>query len=110
MDGPLQGSIPRPPWPFIVGCSRSGTTLLRAILDSHPDLAVPPECLFIPGFARSQGGRPIRSRRFLKELYGHDHFPRWGVDRRDLRDRLAALGRPSLPDAIRAVYASLRDS
>jgi hypothetical protein len=37
-------------WPaFIVGCYRSGTTLLRYILDAHPRLACPPESKFIPG-------------------------------------------------------------
>jgi hypothetical protein len=34
------------PFPFVVGCNRSGTTLLRAMLDAHPDLAVPPEAYF----------------------------------------------------------------
>src|SRR5262245_23713200 len=28
---------------FIVGCSRSGTTLLQVLIDAHPRLAVPPE-------------------------------------------------------------------
>ncbi|MGH2962645.1 MAG: sulfotransferase, partial [Solirubrobacterales bacterium] len=32
----------RPPVPFIVGVGRSGTTLLRLMLDAHPDLAIPP--------------------------------------------------------------------
>lgn len=34
---------------FIVGVPRSGTTLLRVILDSHPNLAVGPECPWIGG-------------------------------------------------------------
>lgn len=34
---------------FIVGVPRSGTTLLRVILDSHPNLAVGPECPWIAG-------------------------------------------------------------
>lgn len=37
-------------WPvFLVGCHRSGTTLLRYILDAHPRLACPPESKFIAG-------------------------------------------------------------
>jgi hypothetical protein len=35
------------PFPFLVGSGRSGTTLTRAMLDSHPDVAVPPETYFI---------------------------------------------------------------
>lgn len=37
----------RPPMPFIVGSPRSGTTLLRLMLDAHPLLAIPPETGFI---------------------------------------------------------------
>ncbi|HSD76837.1 MAG TPA: sulfotransferase [Solirubrobacteraceae bacterium] len=32
---------------FIGGCRRSGTTLLRSMLDNHPDLAVPAETNFV---------------------------------------------------------------
>jgi hypothetical protein len=32
---------------FVVGCERSGTTLVRLMLDSHPHLAVPPESHFV---------------------------------------------------------------
>lgn len=32
---------------FLIGCHRSGTTLLRFILDAHPSLACPPESKFI---------------------------------------------------------------
>jgi protein-tyrosine sulfotransferase len=32
---------------FVVGCHRSGTSLLRRILDSHPSIACPPESKFL---------------------------------------------------------------
>ncbi len=32
--------------PFVVGVGRSGTTLLRMMLDAHPELAIPPETHF----------------------------------------------------------------
>ena len=32
---------------FIFGCQRSGTTLLRYLLDSHSKIACPPETKFI---------------------------------------------------------------
>src|ERR687887_297180 len=32
---------------FIVGCHRSGTTLLRLVLDSHPDVSCGPETRFL---------------------------------------------------------------
>lgn len=31
------------PFPLVVGCPRSGTTLVRSFLDSHPDMAIPGE-------------------------------------------------------------------
>ena len=40
-----------PPMPVIVGVPRSGTTLLRIMLDAHPDLAIPPETGFLPQLA-----------------------------------------------------------
>jgi hypothetical protein len=38
----------RNPYVFIVGCPRSGTTLLRRMLDAHPQLAITPETHWIP--------------------------------------------------------------
>ncbi|MDZ7628381.1 MAG: sulfotransferase [Parvularculaceae bacterium] len=37
-----------PPAPFIVGVGRSGTTLLRMMLDAHSQLAIPPETHWLP--------------------------------------------------------------
>lgn len=36
------------PAPFVVGVGRSGTTLLRLMLDAHHDLAIPAETHFLP--------------------------------------------------------------
>src|SRR3954468_24714748 len=38
----------RVPSPFVVGVPRSGTTLLRLMLDAHPELTIPPETHFVP--------------------------------------------------------------
>ncbi len=40
---------------FIVGCPRSGTTLLRDLLRSHPRVTIPRESHFIPRFYRAYG-------------------------------------------------------
>ncbi len=45
--GRIEPSLP--PFPVIVGVPRSGTTLLRMMLDSHSDLAIPPETGFLLG-------------------------------------------------------------
>src|SRR6266576_845787 len=54
----------RVPAPFVVGIARSGTTLLRLMLDAHRELTIPPETHFLPRlfthFDRwaEQGGKP----------------------------------------------------
>jgi hypothetical protein len=51
--------------PVIVGAPRSGTTLLRFMLDAHPAMAIPPETGFLPlvKVLRSSDGR-LRERFF----------------------------------------------
>lgn len=45
--------VDAPPAPiFIVGCQRSGTTLLRLILDSHPNVSCGPETRFLADMSR----------------------------------------------------------
>jgi hypothetical protein len=39
---------------FIVGCPRSGTTLLQQMLDAHPDIAIAPETHFVRNFYLKQ--------------------------------------------------------
>ena len=52
-----------PPVPFIVGVTRSGTTLLRLMLDAHPDLAIPPETHFVPQLIKTtrKSGHHLRA-------------------------------------------------
>ena len=64
----MASSQGRPPFPFFVGCGRSGTTLLRAMFDSHSQMAVPPESWFVTAMAR-------RRRRYVRaDRLDHDRF------------------------------------
>lgn len=47
-----------PPF-FIVGCARSGTTLLRAMLHNHPLIAIPVESLFMIDYLRASESVPL---------------------------------------------------
>ncbi len=40
---------------FIVGCHRSGTTLLRIIMDSNPHISCGPETRFLADLAKITG-------------------------------------------------------
>jgi len=48
-SSPDASSSPVLPPIFVVGCPRSGTTLLRVILDSHPSISCGPESRFLWG-------------------------------------------------------------
>jgi hypothetical protein len=44
------------PYVFIVGCPRSGTTLLRRLVDAHPQIAIIHQSRFIPYFFERRRG------------------------------------------------------
>ncbi len=61
---------------FIVGCGRSGTTLLRSMLNSHKDIAIPLESLFIIDYLKSE--KPIQ---ILKKLILDEYeIKEWGIE------------------------------
>lgn len=90
--------------PFIVGTRRSGTTLLRLMLDAHPDLAIPPQTHFIPLVAeRCKTASDPRSA-FLETLATHPRWPNFHLDRHVLDDRVAAIDPFDVGEALRAFY------
>jgi hypothetical protein len=64
------------PYIFIVGCPRSGTTLLQRIVDAHPDIAVVFETHSIPRWLEKRRGD--YNLEYLRESYGlaTDHMRR----------------------------------
>src|SRR3954468_11945117 len=66
------------PMPFIVGAPRSGTTMLRLMLDAQPELAIPPETGFlqIVPELRGWGGAP-RGRCFRAVSTFPANAPAW---------------------------------
>ena len=49
---------------FIIGCPRSGTTLLRLILDSHPNISCGPETQFLEDLETIVGKHWVRVERY----------------------------------------------
>jgi hypothetical protein len=66
---------------FIVGNDRSGTTMLRLILDRGPDVAIPPESMFLTDLAdrRADGGprSPEVVRALVNEVWRHPKVRLW---------------------------------
>jgi sulfotransferase family protein len=84
------------PCVFIVGCSRSGTTLLRRILDAHPELAIAPETTWIPRFYRERRGIDEYgrvSRVTVEAVVTHPRFEKLRLD----PDYVAALADGGVP-------------
>lgn len=70
---------------FILGIQRSGTTLLRLLLNSHSKIDIPPEADFWVPFVDKYGRDPSRSllekekRRILSRIEKHRYFSEWRV-------------------------------
>jgi hypothetical protein len=96
-------------FPFFVGCGRSGTTLFRAIFDSHPNLAIPGESHFIvhlaPNRRRYETETGFDVEAFLADLLPHPRFRLWGLAEQEVRTALREDPPSTLADAIRAVFA-----
>ena len=94
-----------PPFPFLVGCGRSGTTLLRAMCDSHPDLTVPPESHFVVPLAGS-AGHPFNPAVFLDQLYAQERFRLWELDRAEVEAAFRRSPPTGYAGAVRAVFGA----
>ena len=66
------------PMPIIVGSPRSGTTLLRFMLDSHSQLAIPPETAFLSLGAKIKGkGNKLKKNFFQRLVNFPNNAPNW---------------------------------
>jgi len=65
---------------FVVGNDRSGTTMLRLVLDRGPDLAVPPESMFLTDFAdvfERGGPAPGEEQALVQQVWEHPKVLLW---------------------------------
>ena len=93
-----------PPAPFIVGVGRSGTTLLRLMLDAHPELTIPPETHFAPELIKAAGRRRASADGLADIVVAQRQWGDFGLDDAALRGRFAALDRVDAASALRAFY------
>jgi hypothetical protein len=91
------------PAPFVVGVPRSGTTLLRLLLDAHPDLAIPSET----GFGLVLAERPMGYATPGELLDRLVELPTWqnlDFSRDELARLLAELPSWDAAEALRTFY------
>ncbi len=97
----------RTPAPFVVGLTRSGTTLLRMMLDAHPELAVPPETHFVPALIKAASDDAVDGEALLAACTSHRTWGDFAISEQALGERFAALdpGKPGVGGAaVRAFF------
>jgi len=104
-------SFTKPPF-FIVGCPRSGTTLLQVLLDQHPDIAIPPESFFFERFApvlSAYGNltEPAERLRLAHDVLRDERIIDWhlDLDAAALCERADGPGARGLIEALFQAYA-----
>ena len=83
------------PYLFIVGCPRSGTTLLRRMVDAHPQIAMTRETHWIPRIQEQRIGLTedgLVTSELLAHLLDDWRFRRMEVDLARLRRAVASSG------------------
>ena len=91
---------------FVLGVSRSGTTMLRVILDRSPGIAIPDETFFIPQLAHRHRG-VVDPAELLEDVRRLPRLAAWEVPLDDIASRL----RPGMTigealDAVFQAYAA----
>jgi LPS sulfotransferase NodH len=91
---------------FVLGVSRSGTTMLRVMLDRSAGISIPDETFFIPQLAHRHRGI-VDPAELLDDLRRLPRLAAWGVPAADFADRL----RPGMTageslDAVFSAYAA----
>ncbi len=94
--------------PVVVGSPRSGTTLLRLMLDSHPDLAIPPETWFLPEAPKMKGtGDALREEFFQSVVTFPANAPAWndfGLSAEAFHERLREIRPFAVAEGFRLFY------
>jgi hypothetical protein len=104
----LKGAMNNAPF-FIVGSGRSGTTLLRVMLASHPRITIPPETWFlVPLTQQLPCSSPLdrqQVQRAIQIMTRHYRWPDMGMSEDELREQINRLTSPTLTNVVEVLYA-----
>jgi Sulfotransferase family len=95
----------RKPCLFIVGCARSGTTLLHRIVDAHPLVAITPEIHWITHHFKQKNSpttEEVVTPELLRKLVEHKRFAEFELD----HDKVEALA-TEIPVSYRVLLEGL---
>ena len=99
-----RSETPRPA-PFVCGVTRSGTTLLRLMLDSHPEVAIPGETHWVPKLIKSFERSKQSGEDAANLVIDHKRWGDFHLDAIELREKIVALDPVTAADAIRTFYS-----
>jgi hypothetical protein len=94
----------RRPAVFIVGMNRSGTTLLRMMLDAHPQLTIPPETHFVPDLIKASREPDATPEDALAAMKSAREWGDFGFSDEQILARLRALPKLRPGPAVRTFY------
>ena len=98
---------------FVLGCGRSGTTMLRMMLTTHSELAIPWESHFIVPLWKARkklGGLEAPDvERIVAHIQSTSMFRLWELPNDAVRRRVDALERPTFGEVIGAVFQAYAD-
>jgi hypothetical protein len=96
------------PMPIVVGAPRSGTTLLRLMLDAHPNLAIPPETGFLRLGTTFKATKTGLREAFARAIVGYPaDAPGWhdfGIAEASFRGALEELEPFTVSEGFRTFY------
>jgi len=95
---------------FIVGCARSGTTLLETMLNKHPEICINHESHFIIDLMRRYiFGRKYRGKNslsdFVNDLLSHKRYSLWQDKQKINRNEFSYYRGKSVPEIYEAVFS-----
>ena len=101
------------PMVFIVGCGRSGTTLLQTMINSHPRIVATPECVFIvllySRFGKIKSWKEKDILQFVDALYKLPFFALWLIKKEELtRNLLSVMKFADYPLVCKMVYYKMK--
>ncbi len=100
---------PRDPAPFVVGAARSGTTLLGAMLNAHPEMTMVSESGFVPKLAETIRSEPVTAERVVKVIAAAKPIPEYGLDEDELRGRFEKLDDLKAAAVLREFYGYINE-